>query len=66
MSIRICGICGEKHSTGEHQIHQSLGLSDTNVPINHLFLIDGELSGDEKKDARLKEIRALYNGEWVN
>ena len=52
-----CEVCGKEHATWEHRIYEKLKLVESGVPIETLFIMPDEETGDEKVDGKLKEIR---------
>jgi len=57
MEVFKCDICWKNHATFEHRIYEKLRLVKSGVPIENLFVMSDETSGDEKTDERLKKIR---------
>lgn len=57
-----CDICGKEHFTSEHRIYAKLKLAEMGVPIETLFVMPNENTGNCKIDEKLKEIRDILNG----
>lgn len=55
----ICEKCGREHATWEHRIYEKLKLAQSGVPIETLFIMTGETTGDKLTDEKLKEIRDI-------
>jgi len=52
-----CEICGKKHATEEHRIYEKLKLAESGVPIETLFIMPNEKTGNKNIDDKLDEIR---------
>lgn len=62
MSKHICDTCGGKHATWEHRIFLKLQLAESGVPIETLFVMPDEETGDEVVDSKLEDIRKALGG----
>jgi hypothetical protein len=63
MSEFKCDVCGKGHATWEHRIYEKLKLAEAGVPLETLFIMPDELTGDKKVDKRLKQIRKALEGK---
>lgn len=52
-----CRVCGQDHATWEHRIYEKLQLAESGVPLEPLFVMPGETTGNKDIDIGLKEIR---------
>lgn len=56
-----CNICGKSHATWEHRIYEKLKLVESGVPIETLFIMPDEETGNETLNNKLKEVRDILD-----
>lgn len=61
MSKFICETCGRGHHTNEHRIYEKLKLAEMGVPIETLFVMPDEETGNPQIDEKLNEIKDTLN-----
>ena len=59
MSEFKCEKCGKDHATWEHRIYEKLKLAESGVPIETLFVMPNETTGNYNTDKKLKELRDI-------
>lgn len=55
----VCKICGKNHATFEHRIYEKLKLAASGVPIETLFIMSNENTGNTVIDDKLNKIREV-------
>ena len=55
----LCEVCRGNHATWEHGIYMKIKLVEMGVPLENIFIIPDEETGDTAIDKKIREIENI-------